>query len=421
MKRTKERDSIEIRIFRPLVIGTTLLCAFLVILAACAAFPAAQKAGMTSLLVIGALLVFTLGEGAMLCLFRQVSLKYLQPLSDAAEIAALASTGDLTRSADDIPPTSKETAALLRSVRETSGRSSDCLVKLEQTLRNLADGDFTVQVNCPRVSECCGVCRVVEDTGQKLRGAIGSIRTSLEQLSGPLDYLEQNAASLSGNSQEKEAGERLQAALENLTAQLRQRAEGAANVSRCAESLRQELVKFYTRQHTLEQSIEQISACAGAAGSIVKDLETASFQCSVLARTAYIEAAGAGVNGKGFAIVASELRVLASRIAQAAQEASIFVGEMRQTIREGESISSAASEDVQAISSAGTEVCRQAAGAAQEAVQTEHLQEAVCQANRLAALSSDTQSHANRLVSAARSLKARVKKLRGALQSFRLS
>lgn len=417
----KERDSIERRIFRPLAIGFTLLCALLISLAACAAYPAARDAGFSGRLAAGALLLFALAEGAMYYLFRWVSREYLAPLSDAAEIAALASAGDMTRSADGIPPTSRETEMLLRSVREMSGRSSECLDELERTLRRLAGGDLTAQVQCPRVSECGGVCRVVEDTGQKLRGAVGSIRTSLEQLSGPLDYLEQDAASILGNGQEKEAGDGLKASLDGLTAQLRRRAESAAGVSRSAESLRQELVKFDRRQYELAQALERIGACAGAAGSIVKDLETASFQCSVLARTAYVEAAGAGVNGKGFAIVASELRILASRIAQSAQEASAFVEEMRQTIQEGASLSSAAGKGFETLSAAGSEVCRRAAGAAQEAVQIQNLQEAVRQADRLTALSSEAQSHASRLTATVRSLKNRITKLREALQSFRLT
>ena len=205
-----------------------------------------------------------------------------------------------------------------------------------------------------------------------------------------------------------------------MSGELGRRAGGAADVSGAAERTRRKLVDCGRRQAELERAVERISACAAAAGKIVKDMEAASFQCSLLARTAYVEAAGAGVNGKGFAIVACELRVLASRSAQAAQEAAIFLEEMRGSIREGVDLAAAVSKELHGASASGTETCQKAAGAAQEAAQSKDLLEAVRQASRLDAIASETRDSAGRIGRTVQSLNQRINKLREALGAFRL-
>lgn len=421
MKQKRERTSLEARVFRPLAAGMTAMCVLLTVLAALAAYPAAREAGWTGWLILGALAFFSAEETAGFFLLRAVSVKYLRPLSLAVEAAASAAAGDLTRSADEIPPTTRETDMLLQAVRDMERRSSGCLLELERVLEQLAAGDLTARIDCARVPECEGVCGAMEEAGEKLRGAIGAVRTSLEQLSGPLAHLEHDAAGLSQDEGEEQAWEALLRNLEHLTEQLRRRADSAAGVSRAADVLRQKLVRYDQQYCELSQSVGRISDCTAEAGKIVKDMETASFQCSVLARTAYVEAAGAGVNGKGFAIVSCELRVLASRIAQAAQEAAAFVEEMRRTVQEAAVLTDASARELQGVSASGTEVCRKAASAAQEAVQAKDLQEAVRQANRLDALSAETRSHAGRISQTVQVLKKRINKLREALRIFRLT
>ena len=160
--------------------------------------------------------------------------------------------------------------------------------------------------------------------------------------------------------------------------------------------------------------------CAAEAGKIVKAMEAASFQCSVLARTAYVEAAGAGINGKGFAIVASELRMLASRSAQSAQDAAAFMAEMERTVRESAALASASSREVNGLSAAGDAVCRRAAGAARDAGQAEELKESVRQAACLEEAMEAELARTGRAAQTARQIKARVGKLRDTLGVFRL-
>lgn len=166
--------------------------------------------------------------------------------------------------------------------------------------------------------------------------------------------------------------------------------------------------------------MERISECAAEAGKIVKAMEAASFQCSVLARTAYVEAAGAGVNGKGFAIVASELRMLASRSAQSAQDAAAFMEEMNRTVRESAALAASAAREVRSLTAVGETVCRRASGAAREAGQMEELKESVRQAASLDESVDRDLTRSGRAAQSAQAIKKRVGRLRDALGVFRL-
>jgi len=410
------------QVLRPLGAGMLLISALLTITAAAAFLPAAREAEKIWLLCVVAIIVYVLSAGIIFLHFRHVSEKYLRPLTSAVEEIAQAAAGDLTGPASPIPSTTREVELLLKSVGEISEQSTACLTKMEEALRGMASGDFTARVDCARIQECGGVCAVLDGAADRLRGAIGNIRTALEQLTGPLDVLEQDAAAMEENAaDEQRVRESLQRSLDRLDKQMSRRSGGIETVQSAAQALQDRLDENTHRQEELSKAIERITECAGAAADIVNAMETASFQCSVLARTAYVEAAGAGINGKGFAVVASELRMLASRSAQSAQNAAAFMEEMNRTVRESAALAAAAVRESNGLTAAGTEVCRRAGTAAQSAAWVEELHATVREAAALDSIAEKDRTRAGNASKTARLIKGRAGQLREALQAFKIN
>lgn len=410
------------RILRPLGMGMLLLSTILTLLAAWAVYPAARAEDKIWHLILLTAVIFTLSAVCMILLLHHVAKKYLEPLSKAVNEITLAASGDLTGPADPIPCTTYEVEALLRALGDLSEQNTACLSKMEDTIAQIASGDFTAQVDCLRALECGGVCAALDGAVDRLRGAIGSVRTALEQITGPLDVLEQDAAyleeSAAGQQQTRDA---LLRSLEGLNKQISCRSDGMQTVSNDIRALRIRLDEYTHRQEELSQAIGHITECAGAAREIVRAMESASFQCSVLARTAYVEAAGAGINGKGFAVVASELRMLASRSAQSAQDAAAFMEEMERTIRESAALAAAAVREANRLTDSADGICRSADDAAQNAGQMENLRSTVRQAAELDGLAEKDLAKAGNAARTARLVKQRVGRLREALRAFKIN
>ncbi len=106
----------------------------------------------------------------------------------------------------------------------------------------------------------------------------------------------------------------------------------------------------------LSNAMNNISSNAQEITSIAIAIDNIAFQTNILALNASVEAARAGSAGRGFAIVAEEVKELAGKSAQAAKSAVDIVTNTKAVIQEGVELNASTAESLQAIYGVSTEI-----------------------------------------------------------------
>lgn len=126
-----------------------------------------------------------------------------------------------------------------------------------------------------------------------------------------------------------------------------QAADTARSGSQTVEANLRSMQEIKTKVDLSAQKVKEMGDRSQQIGAIVETIDDIASQTNLLALNAAIEAARAGEHGKGFAVVADEVRKLAEKSAAATKEIAALIGAIQNTVKEAVDAMSASAKEVE--------------------------------------------------------------------------
>ena len=129
-----------------------------------------------------------------------------------------------------------------------------------------------------------------------------------------------NQSVAQGAGEQAASLEETSASLQEMSSMTQRNAANATTAKELANQTRAAAENGFGDMQSMSEAMSDIKQASGNIAKIIKTIDEIAFQTNILALNAAVEAARAGEAGLGFAVVAEEVRNLAQRSAQAAQE-----------------------------------------------------------------------------------------------------
>jgi methyl-accepting chemotaxis protein len=214
--------------------------------------------------------------------------------------------------------------------------------------QEIAEGNLNVKV--PLASDRDTLGKALQTMVNNLNEVLGEVDVAGGSIAAGSSQVSSSSQALAqGATQQAASLEEISSSLTELTSQVNLNAESADQARSLTTQVQNAAKKSREQMDKMISAMDEISESGQDIAVFIKTIDDIAAQTNLLALNAAIEAARAGEQGRGFAVVADEVRSLAARSAITAKETAKLILQSTEKANHGNNIANETAESLQEI------------------------------------------------------------------------
>ena len=282
---------------------------------------------------------------------KKISKKISDPLGELGIRLETFAAGDLTSPFPEIN-TGDEVEEMGKNAVHMADNLSAIIHDMDTILGKMSGGDYTAKSEVPDrytndFQKMYQSMRTLKSQMTKTLTSIGEASEQVQAGSGNLADASQNLAE--GATEQAGAVQELHATISDITATMGKSVESADESYMKAQKYANEADSSREEMAEMMAAMKRINDTSTRIGNIISEIEAIAAQTNLLSLNASIEAARAGEAGRGFSVVADEIRELADQSAKAAVDTRELIENSIKEVTEGNRVAERVADSIKSV------------------------------------------------------------------------